>query len=87
MGTLSEEHIDKVKQAREEKYKDKKRQNHVFAVDLQAVLKAPKSNVSTLYYKTKLQVHKLFKLKNKDGFCFIWNEVKGGLNAKEFVSI
>lgn len=94
VGTVTEEeyrvHIEKSKQAREEKEKDKKGvNNYVFTVDLQAVLMAPKSNVSTLYYKTKLQVHNLcfFNLKNKDGFCFIWNEVEGGLNAEEFASI
>ncbi|XP_072378606.1 uncharacterized protein [Diabrotica undecimpunctata] len=93
VGTITEEqhrdHIEKVNQAREEKDKDKKGENYVFAVDLQAVLMAPKSNVSTLYYKTKLQVHNLcfFNLKNKEGNCFIWNEVEGGLNAEEFVSI
>lgn len=93
VGTITEEeykeHIERSKQAREEKDADKKGDNYVFTVDLQAVLMAPKSNVSTLYYKTKLQVHNLcfFNIKNKDGFCFIWNEVEGGLNAEEFASI
>ncbi|CAG9786483.1 unnamed protein product [Diatraea saccharalis] len=93
VGTVSREqhmaHIEKVKQAREEKDQDKNGDSYVFTVDLQAVLMAPKSNVSTLYYKTKLQVYNLcfFNLKNKDGFCFICNEVEGGLNAEEFASI
>ncbi|XP_060810002.1 uncharacterized protein LOC132904096 [Amyelois transitella] len=93
VGAVTEEqhkeHIEKVKQAREEKAKDKEGEDYVFTVDLQAVLMAPKSNVSTLYYKTKLQVHNLcfFNLKNKDGYCFLWNEVEGGLNAEEFASI
>lgn len=62
----------------EKKKKDKKGQ-----------LMATKSDVNTLYYKTKLQVHNLcfFNIKNKDGFCFIWNKVEGGLKPEEFTSI
>lgn len=50
---------------------------------------APKSNISSLYYRTKLQVHNLcfFNLNNKDGFSYLWYEVEGGVNAEEFATI
>jgi hypothetical protein len=58
-------------------------------MDLQAVLLAPKTNVSAMYYKTKLAVHNMtfFDLENKDGTCFIWNETQGKLSADKFFSI
>ncbi|CAG4986049.1 unnamed protein product [Parnassius apollo] len=82
-------HVLKKEEARKEKQTDKANNSLVFTVDLQAVLMAPKSNVSTLYYKTKLQVHNLCFYNNisKDGYCFVWNETEGGLNADEFASI
>lgn len=82
-------HIIKKEEARKEKQADKETNKFVFTVDLQAVLMAPQSNVSTLYYKTKLQVHNLcfYDNINKDGYCFVWNESEGGLNADEFASI
>lgn len=50
---------------------------------------APKSNISSLYYRTKLQIHNLafFNLNNKDGYCYLWNEKEGGLNSEEFASV
>ena len=40
-------------------------------------------------YKTKLCVHNfcLFDLTTKAGYCYLWNEVEGGLNAEEYASI
>lgn len=72
-----------------EKNKDRSEESNVFTVDLQAVLMAPKSQVSSLYYRTKLQVHNLvfYNLINKKGYCFLWNEAEGGVNAEEFASI
>ncbi|CAB3251768.1 unnamed protein product [Arctia plantaginis] len=82
-------HILKKEEARKEKQADKEQNQFVFTVDLQAVLMAPQSNVSTLYYKTKLQVHNLCFYDNitKDGYCFVWNESEGGLSADEFAFI
>lgn len=82
-------HQEKKKEAREEKTKDKNEEEFVFTVDLQAVLMAPKSNVSSFYYRTKLQVHNLvfYNLKNQKAYCFLWHEVEGGLTADEFASI
>lgn len=93
VGNLSNEkyncHQERKEEARLEKNKDKSEQSHVFTVDLQAVLMAPKSNVSSLYYKTKLQVHNLvfYNLINNKGYCFLWNEAEGGVCAEEFSSI
>lgn len=93
VGHISQEeynlHQKKKEEARNEKIKDRDEETHVFAVDLQAVLMAPKSQVSSMYFRTKLQVHNLvfFNLKNNKAYCFIWNEVEGGLGAEEFSSI
>lgn len=82
-------HIERKEEARAEKARDKDSEIKTFTLDLQAVLLAPKNNVSTMYYKTKLAVHNMtfFDLQTKDGFCFIWNETEGNLSADEFSSI
>lgn len=84
-------HITKKDEARAEKDNDKNQEdnNIVFAVDVQALLAAPKSNVSSLYYKSKLNVHNFcaFNLKTKEAYCFLWNETEGGVSAEEFASI
>jgi len=76
-------------EARLEKENDKLSMDEVFTMDLQSVLLCPKSNVSSLYYTTKLIVHNftLYDLKRKIGYCFLWNETEGGLTANEFSSI
>lgn len=58
-------------------------------MDLQSLLLCPRSNVSSLYYKSKLAVHNFtfFNLKTSDGFCFLWNETEGGLSCNEFSTI
>lgn len=83
-------HTIKKEEARKEKEKDKEDSSCiVIAADVQAVLLCPVSKISTLYYKTKLQVHNLcFKnFKNTAAFAYIWNESEGGVNAEEFASI
>ncbi|CAG9782466.1 unnamed protein product [Diatraea saccharalis] len=58
-------------------------------MDLQAVQLCPRSNVSTLYFKTKLAVHNFtgYDIKRGEGYCFIWTETEGGLTANEFASV
>ena len=58
-------------------------------MDLQSLLLCPRSNISSLYYKTKLAVHNftIFNIKTADGHCFIWNETEGGLTSNEFSTI
>lgn len=92
-GNLTEEkyneHITLKNEARNEKSADKESQDEVLAMDLQSVLLSPKSNVSSLYYKTKLIVHNftIFDVKRKQGYCYLWNESEGGLTSNEFSSI
>lgn len=86
---IYEIHQLKKKEAREEKAKDKESDNKVFCMDLQSVLLAPKSNTSSLYFKTKLIVHNftIFNLKTKDGFCYLWHEASGGVSASDYATI
>lgn len=93
-GNISEndynEHRKKKDETREEKEKDKASGESIaFTMDLQSVLLCPKSNVSSLYYKTKLSVHNLtiYILNTKSVSCYVWNEAEGGLTANEFSSI
>ncbi|KAL4705163.1 hypothetical protein ACJJTC_007909 [Scirpophaga incertulas] len=87
--TEHKEHIERKNEARIEKENDKNSEEHVFTMDTQAVLLAPKSNVSSLYYKTKLCTHNfcIFNLRNKDGFCYLWNETEGGLSSDNYATI
>ena len=82
-------HIILKNEARQEKANDKDSDNEVFAMDLQSVLLCPKSNVSSLYYKTKLIVHNftIYDIKRQEGECFLWNETEGKVTANEFASI
>lgn len=86
---IYQQHVLKKEEARNEKQKDKESADKVFTMDLQSVLLCPKSNVSALYYKTKLIVHNftIFDLHTKDGYCFIWHEGEGELKANCFASI
>lgn len=82
-------HIVYKDQARDDKAKDKESSNttkSVWTMDLQAVLLCPKTKASSLYYKTKLQVHNftLFDLNSKEGYCYIWNESEGDLRSEVF---
>lgn len=93
VGNLSQdtytEHQMKKKEASAEKNKDKNEESFVFTVNLQSVLMAPKSNISSLYYRNKLQIHNLtfYNLENKDGFCYLWNETERGLTSEEFAIV
>ena len=53
--------------------KDKSEQSFVFSVDLKTVLLATNSNVSTMYYRTKLQARYLFSYNSKTSevYCFL----------------
>ncbi|XP_050514864.1 uncharacterized protein LOC126890077 [Diabrotica virgifera virgifera] len=87
--TEHKEHIERKNEARLEKEQDKNKEEFVFTMDTQAVLLAPKSNVSSLYYKTKICTHNfcIFNIKNKDGFCYLWNETEGGLSSDNYATI
>lgn len=79
-------------QAQEEKAKDKEASSDelsVWTMDLQCVLLCPKTKASTMYYKTKLQMHNFtcFNLGNKDGYCYPWEEHEGSLSSEVFASL
>lgn len=90
-GNLADEQfaLHREKKTRSEKFKDKESANMVFCMDLQSVLLSPKSNVSSLYFKTKLIVYNFtfFNLKTIDGYCYIWYESAGGVTANDYASI
>ena len=82
-------HILLKNETRNEKNEDKvsaTEKKSIWSMDLQAVLLCPKSNASSLYYKTKLQVHNftLFNLGTKDGYCYMCNESLGDLSSDVF---
>ena len=55
-------------------------------MDLQAGFLCPRTKASALYFKKKLQVHNftLFDTKIKNGYCYLWEEVKGDLSSEVF---
>lgn len=84
-----ERHIKRKAEARKEKTLDKESVSttkSVWTMDLQAVLLCPKTMTSSMYYKTKLQVHNftLYNLDSKEGFCYIWNETEADLKSEVF---
>lgn len=99
VGNLSEQaykaHNERKETARKEKENDKASADNpdstiaVFTMDMQAVLLSPDLKASALYYRTKLKVHNftIFNLNTLDGYCYLWDESEGGLNADEFASI
>lgn len=85
-------HIIAKNEARAEKGKDKEEANNkvsVWTMDVQAVLICPKTKASTMYYKTKLQVHNYtcFNLGNKEGYCYPWEEHEGNLSVEVFAHL
>ena len=82
-------HVTNKNQAIESKASNKNDEdpNHsVWTADLQANLVFPKTNANAMYYKTKLQVHNLtlYDLKNKNGYCYVWDETEGDLSSDMF---
>ena len=82
--TEYKEHIERKKEAREEKAKDKElsKQNdeiHCATFDLEAVLATPCSNVSQVHYKRKLAVYNLtvYSVGDKEATCYVWDETEG----------
>ncbi|XP_077970195.1 uncharacterized protein LOC144424624 [Styela clava] len=61
----------------------------VWTMDLQAVLILPKTHASSMYYKTKLQMHNftLYNLQTKEGFCYPREEHEGDLSSEVFASL
>ncbi|KAK3797033.1 hypothetical protein RRG08_001473 [Elysia crispata] len=94
VGNLSNdpysEHVEQKNLAREKKKKDTDdNSKSVWTMDLQAVHLCPKTNASSAYYKTKVQVHNMmyFNLGTKEGFCYTWDECNGNLSSEMFAYI
>lgn len=56
--------------------------------DLQKIMTPPKSNVSIMYYLSKLSVWNftVFELGVAQGHCFVWNETIGNRGSNEISS-
>lgn len=65
-----------------------KRKLCVANFDLQKVLTTPCTQVSSLYYMSKLSVWNftIFDLGTKEGLCHVWNETTGCRGANEIAS-
>lgn len=98
VGTIEEDkyktHITRKNMARAEKdrQKDLAKDNPctlMFTMDVQAVLTAPRLQVSASYYKMKLMVHNFifYNMVTGDADCYIWHEGAGGVTANEFTTI
>ncbi len=84
-----DEHTKLKNDARDEKTRDKESASEtksVWTMDLQAVLLCPKTNASSMYYRTKLQLHNftLYNLKSQEGYCYFWCETEGDLKSEVF---
>ena len=95
-GNISQDDYDaqitKKDEARQEKTKDKESGNNtisVWSMDMQAILLCPRTKASSLYYKTKLQVHNftLFNLNTKERYCYLLNETEGDLSSEVFAHL
>ncbi len=87
--TIFEHHVTMKEEAREAKDIDKEEGKFVYVMDVEAVLLCPKSNASSMYYKTKLNIHNftLYNLKNGAGHCYFWDETAADLSADVFASM
>ncbi|KAL4153038.1 hypothetical protein QTP88_000871 [Uroleucon formosanum] len=77
--------------SRKEKDEDKKKSNTNYIVsvyDLQAVLPAPRSNVSVFYYKSKLNSFNftISELNTSQTECYFWHEGEGNRGVEEIAS-
>ena len=82
-----EAHIKQKDEARNEKPQKKESASNktsVWTMDLQAVFLCLNTKASSMYYKTKLQVHNftLFTCKSKEGHSYIWNETEADLHSE-----
>lgn len=76
--------------SRKEKEADKINANgtHVAVYDLQAVMPVPRGQVSSFYYKSKLNCYNftISDLNAKNVNCYFWNETEGKRGAVEIGS-
>ncbi|XP_060809417.1 uncharacterized protein LOC132903927 [Amyelois transitella] len=88
---LEEKYISHLKEkelSRAEKLRDKEfisENNIVACYDMQAMLQVPRGDVSSFYYKSRLNCMNftICELKADNTDCFFWNEVEGQKGANE----
>lgn len=84
-------HIKEKELSRQEKSRDKElidENNIVACYDLQAMLQVPKGDVSSFYYKCRLNClnFTICELKTNSTECYFWSEVEGQKGANEIGS-
>lgn len=86
-------HKENIRNSRLEKENDKKNsmleKDVVLATfDLQAVMPLPNGNISSFFYKSKLNAYNftVYNIKTKEGFCYLWNESIAKRGAIEIVT-
>lgn len=82
------EHLAEKLAMREEKTRDKDNKDILIVVfDLQKVVNLPKADISSFYYKRKLNVYNLTsKLYEKKGYCAVWTELQSGRAGNDIAS-
>lgn len=87
-------HLENKNLARKAKEDDKKRAGKenslkTFTFDLQAVLYAPCSNISSFFYSRKLSSYNLtiYDQNTKHGECFFWEETEGKRGSDEIGTV
>lgn len=81
-----EEHLVEKDLSRTEKQLDKEKSNLILAVyDLQAVMPLPKGDVSTFYYRSKLNVlnFTIYDMQKNIADCYVWDESNGHRGVNE----
>lgn len=85
-----EKHLEEKVLSRQEKQNYKKLALEVERIllsvfDMQAVNPLPNGNVSTFYYKSKLNVFNstIFDITSKSGYCYMWHEGEAKRGANE----
>lgn len=91
--SVMEQHEREKKLARAEKNNDKEiasinKNILLCSFDLQTVTPLPNGNVSTYYYKSKLNVYNftIFNIPEKSGFCYMWHEGEAKRGANEITT-
>lgn len=86
-------HIKNKKKSREEKERDicmsRKDSNTIVACfDLQAVLPTPSGDISTFYYKCRLNCFNftIFEIISKKGYCYFWHEAIASRGANDIAT-
>lgn len=85
-----DEHFKRKEETRAQRKNDLEECNNslVISFDLENVFSLPRSNVSSAFYKRKLNTYNLTAIvhKSKKGYCSIWSEDRSGRAANDIAS-